>query len=188
MKIYKFFKIPDEDDNNGCLEERYPLYAITNNKDLANRFKHDRNMKKFICKTHKHITKEEYAEMCNEDRGSVLELYEAITIFKNQHTKKNSTKTNILITYYERQMIEEMDSYLADESFWRQMPYPLIFKNRYVKMLDVFQYLTYYKLMTAEYLPYRWAKKLSNEDDDYSAPSIVFDDVAKFISIISDTL
>lgn len=189
MKVYKFFKIPDEnDDRDATLEQKYPLYAITNNKEMADRFKHDRNMKKFIYKKHKHVTKEEYAEMCNEDRGSVLELYEATTIFKNQHTRKNAIKKKILMTFYERQMLEEIDSYLDDESFWRSMPYPLIFKKKYVNMLEVFQYMTYYKLMTVEYLPYRWAEKLSNEDDDYSAPSIIFDDVAKFISIIVDTL
>jgi hypothetical protein len=92
------------------------------------------------------------------------------------------------MTYFERQMLEETDSMLEDDGIWQSMPYPLIFKTKYVKMLDVLQYMTYYKLMTVEGLPDRWAEKLSDDDDDYSAPSIIFDEAAKFISIISDTL
>ena len=63
MKVYKFFRIPDDNEKDNIdLEQKYTLYAITNNKDYAQLFKDTRNMKKFLCKTHKNVTKEEYAE------------------------------------------------------------------------------------------------------------------------------
>ena len=76
MKVYKFFKIPDENDRkNAHIEERYPLYAITNDKELAKRFKHDRNMKKFIYKKHTQVTREEYIEMCSKPQIKTQDCY-----------------------------------------------------------------------------------------------------------------
>ena len=189
MKVYKFFKIPDENDRkNTHIEERYPLYAITNDKELAKRFKHDRNMKKFIYKKHTQVTREEYIEMCNIYRGAVLESHKVTTIFKNQHTKENAIEKEILMTYNEYQMLDTLGSYLEDDVYWQSVPFPLIFKKKYVKMLKDFEYITFYSLMNTETMPYHLAEKLSKYIEDYSGPSILFDEAARFITIISDTL
>lgn len=189
MKVYKFFKIPKDIDNDDIdLERKYVLYAITNNKDYAKRFKQDRNMEKFIYKVHKNITQEEYAEMCNEERSAVLEYHTLETIF-NKHTRSNIVKKDVLMTYWEKQLLEEPSTLLDDERTWLYLPYPLIFKHKYYKMLEAFEYVTYYKLMTVQYLPFELAEELSNKTtDDYSAPSIMYDEVALFIDIIRDTL
>ena len=189
MKVYKFFKVPDKNDRDEVdLDHKYILYAMTNNKEYAKRFKEDRNMKKFIYKVHNDISKEEYIEMCNHDRGSILELHELVTIFDNNHTFNNKEKRKVLMTYTERQLVEEPMTLLDDESTWHSMPYPLIFKSKYFNMLDKFQYLNYYKLMTCEYLPYKLSEKLSTHNDDYSAPTLLYDEVALFVSIIQSTL
>ena len=189
MKVYKFFKIPDENDvrDNIDLEQKYVLYAMTNNKEYAERFKEDRNMKKFIYKVYSGVDKEEYAEMCNHDRGSVLELRSLVTIFDN-HTMKNAVKKKVLMTYWEYQLMDQPNTILDDEESWKSMPYPLIFKSKYVKMLEALQYVTYYKLMTCEFLPIQLIRKLTEFDDDYSAPSMAHDEVALFIAFIQDTL
>lgn len=188
MKVYKFFKIPSADDKDEKdLERKYTLYAMTNNKEYAERFKEERNMKKFICKIHKGVDKEEYAEMCNTDRGSVLELKSLVTIFDN-HTRKNSEEKKVLMTYFERQMIEEPNTLLDDELVWQSMPYPLIFKSKYISALKELQYITYYKIMTCEFLSNKLAMKLAKIEDDYSAPTIIYDEVALFITLIQDTL
>ena len=188
MKVYKFFKIPDDDGDDIELDHKYILYAITNNKEYAERFKADRNMKKFICKVHKGITKEEYVDMCNQDRGSVLEIHELTTIFNNNHTFNNKERRKVLMTYTERQLVDEPSTILDDESVWHSMPYPLIFKSKYFNMLESFQYVNYYKLMTCEHLPYELAELLSMLNDDYSAPMLLYDEVALFVSIIQSTL
>ena len=191
MKIYKFFKIPDNDDHIDIeIERKYVLYAITNKKKYAERFKEDRNMDKFIFKVDEDVSPEEYADICNDDnnRGNVLELYALTTIFNKQHTKQNSEQREVLMTHWERQMIEEPNTLLDDERFWQMMPFPLIFKTKYNKVLEVLQYTTFYKLMTAEYLPYMLSLKLSEEEDDYAAPSIAFDEVRIFIDQIESTL
>lgn len=189
MKVYKFFKIPSRHDRDNIdIEQKYVLYAITNNKEFANRFKEERNMKKFIYKVHDGVSKEEYAEMCNEDRTAVLELYRLRTVLNNNHTLNNSEEREILMTYWEKQLIDEPPSLLEDEAYWKDMPYPLLFKNKYVDVLNTLQYISLYKLMASAYLPFELIQRLSTTgDDDYSAPSFEYDNVAIFININEDT-
>jgi hypothetical protein len=191
MKIYKFFKIPSENEkDNVDIERKYVLYAITNNKEMYERFKTDRNMKKFIIKIHDDITKEEYVDICNdpEVRSSVLEYHELLTIFDDKHTKKNSTNASVLMTNWEYQIVKDMD--ITNEGMWMYMPYPLIFKKKYVKALDILEYINQYKIFTVERLPLNLLDKINKfvGDDDYSAPNIIYDEVAIFIDIIRDTL
>lgn len=189
MKVYKFFKIPDIDEDDDIdLERKYILYAITNNKDYAQRFKEDRNMKKFICKVHTDVDKEEYAEMCNADRGCVLGVYALTTIFEKTRIRKHAVSKDVLMTYNEKQLIDDAQTIIDDESVWQTMPYPLIFKPKYISVLKDLQYLTYYTLMTCEHLPYHLAEKLADMTDDYSAPSLIHDEVALFIQMIQNTL
>jgi hypothetical protein len=92
MKLYKFFKIPEKNERDDTdIEDKYVLYAITNNKKLAKRFKKERNMNKFIIKVHEDITKEEYSEICNSsnNRSAVLELHDLLTVLDDNHTKEN---------------------------------------------------------------------------------------------------
>ena len=146
-------------------------------------------MKKFIYKVDKDVTKEEYAEICNdgETRGAVLELYTLTTIFDN-HTIANSIRKEILMTYWERQSIEEPVTLLESEQFWEQMPFPAIFKSKYKEALDVLQYTPYYRLMMIEKMNYRLMQMISSDDDDYSAPAMEHDEVAIFIDQIQSTL
>lgn len=191
MKLYKFFKIPEENEKDDVdLEYKYVLYAITNNKETAERFKKDRNMKKFIIKIHDDISKEEYADICNdpETRSSVLEYHELLTIFDDNHTRKNSKKSKVLMTNWEFQIVKDMDA--LDEYMWSFMPYPLIFGKKYVKALDILEYINFYKIFSVEKLPINLLEKINNAvcDDDYSAPNMVYDEVAIFINTIRDTL
>lgn len=191
MKVYKFFLIPDNDyeyASKKAIEERYVLYALTNSKKLAKRFQDERNMDKFIIRVHEDIDKSEYAEMCNEDRGAVLELRTLSTVLDNNHTRSNIEQVEILMTYYERQLIEEPMTLFDDESIWNTMPYPRIFKSKYRKMLDAFQYTTYYKIMNMGSIPFPLMEKLTGKDDDYAGPAIEYDEVALFIDQIRSTL
>lgn len=189
MKVYKFFKIPHENEKDDIdIERRYPLYAITNKKKYAERFKEDRNMKKFICKVHEDVSKDEYAEMCNEDRGAVLFVRSLTTIFDDIRITQNKVESDVLMTYWEKQLLDEPNTLLDDENTWMLMPFPMIFKSKYIKALNDLQYITYYKLMSAEWLPCNLMNKFPVDDDDYSAPSILYDEVALFIDIIKDTL
>ena len=188
MKVYKFFRIPDEDDYDDFdIERRYTLYAITNNKKYAKRFKEDRNMKNFICKIHDDIDKDEYSEMCNAERGTVLDLYPLKTVFDNVRISRNAETNDVLMTYNEKQILDDAQTIIDDESFWRTMPYPLLFKTKYVNILKQLQYLSYFTLMTYGILPDNLMEKLSKVNDDYSTPTIVPDEVAIFIDTFRET-
>jgi hypothetical protein len=92
------------------------------------------------------------------------------------------------MTYWEYQLVKDTD--FMDEQFWESMPYPLLFKTKYFKILEKLEYVTFYKLMNAQKLSFKQMEQLCQnlEDDDYSAPSILMDEVAMFISLIKDTL
>ena len=191
MKLYKFFKIPEENEKDDIdLERKYVLYAITNDKKMAERFKKDRNMKKFILKVHEDITKEEYMDICNdhEARSSVLEYHELMTVFDNKHTKANAVNAKVLMTNWEWQIVKDVDVF--NEEIWSVMPYPLIFKKKYVEALDILEYISFYKLFTIERVPYEFIEKINDaiNEDDYAAPNILNDEVAVFIQNIKDTL
>ena len=191
MKLYKFFKIPEENEkDNVDIEQKYVLYAITNDKDMADRFKKDRNMKKFIFKCHTDITREEYQDICNssETRSAVLEYHELVTIFDDKHTKKNSVSAKVLMTNWEYQFVKDMD--VVHEEMWEYMPYPMIFKKKYNRSLEILEYISYYKLFAINRIPFELLVKINedSDDDDYSAPGIIHDEVAVFIQCIKDTL
>lgn len=190
MKIYKFFKIPDENEKDDIdIERKYILYAITNNKEIAKRFKKDRNMEKFIYKTHSGITKEEYADMCNENRSSVLEYHKLRTVFDDYHTKSNSKEVTVLMTNWEYQLVEDVDTIMAND-IWRNLPYPLIFNKKYLNALNTLEYINMYKIINIDILPFEIIEKIDEyfNNDDYSAPNIIYDELSVFIRIIKDTL
>ena len=114
MRVYEFFRIPDcsENDKKVSIEERYTLYAITNNKEYAERFQQERDMSQFIMNVHKHVSKEEYRDLCNEERSSVLEEHELATVLSKERSSKNLKYVKILMTYWEWQLTKEPIIYI----------------------------------------------------------------------------
>lgn len=167
------------------------LYAITNKKEYAERFQNDRDMDQFIMHVHKHVTKEEYKDLCNEERSSVLEIHELSTVMSDERISKNIQDVQVLMTYWEWQLTKEPVILMDDEEWWEDMPFPLIFKDKYIKALEALQYITYYKIMKGPYLSEYLLQKLfgsTSIEDDYSAPSISYDELSIFINTVLDTL
>ena len=189
MKIYEFFKIPEDESEvsrNKPLEERYQLYAITNKKELAERFQKDRNMKKFLLHVHKNVTKEEYIDFCNENRSCVLEIHPLITCMSNVRVRSNMEEREVLMTYFEWQCCQDCNSILDNEAFWHYMPFPYIFSKEVQETLEFFNYKTYYRLIMYLYLDdvYRDIIHEDSDNDDYSAPDMMMDEVAILMDIV----
>ena len=185
MRVYEFFKKPNpqEDASRLSIEEKYVLYAITNNTEYAQIFQETRNMKKFILHTHKNIDKEEYAELCNQHRGAVLELYENIlTCVDPIRVGKNMICCNVLMTYFEHQIIVDAVTEMDNEDIWATMPNPAIFSNKIVKALNDLLYISYYKLYAGTFLDEAELEKLNQiSDDDYSMPNVTADELHVFM-------
>ena len=193
MHVWEFYKKPDNEENdkkNLDIEQRYTLYALTNKKEYADRFKEDRDMSKFLIQHHKHISREEYKELCNSERGSVLELHNFKTVPDGKHTTKSIEYREVLVTYFERQLLDEPQLLMCSEEFWYRMPFPLIFKDKYVEILNKFQYITLFKLFKENLPPIylHMFEKCGFLEDDYSGPDFETDDVMVLIDSIIDTL
>lgn len=189
MKVWRFYKIPSEElieeshISNYSLRDTYPLYAITNKKKLAKRFMEERDMSKFIVNAdHSFEELEQYSTYANRHRSCVLEEYNLSST--DRKTGKVS-KVNLVITYNERQQIEEPDTFFFSEEFWNDIFTPTkIFKDKYLEALRNFTLLQ--KLYAPDLSLYYG---LSSEDDDYDAPDgFSYDEISLFVNLYGDTL
>lgn len=93
------------------LSDKYPLYAITNDKAKAKKFMAQRNMKLFVVKD-SHIEKEEWIEFCGRNRGAVLQFAAFST--RDPHPDKGACdleafvkEVNVLVTFNEKNDVED---------------------------------------------------------------------------------
>lgn len=75
MTLYKFFRTIDEDDNKIKLDpiKKYPLYAFTKYKKVANEFAKTRKKDMFKMVVTKGLSNEEYEDFAQQYRGCALE-------------------------------------------------------------------------------------------------------------------
>lgn len=88
MKIYTFFKKPDDDmlhDDSIPLSQKYALYAVTPTKSLAKIFQKSRDMNQFIMQTIECDEGEEYDMYLLRNRSRLLNWYWLIS-YRNKNT------------------------------------------------------------------------------------------------------
>lgn len=175
-KCYRFYLIPSEKNeeipDTVKLEDKYPLYAITDKKEYMKRFKKERNMKKFIyiCSE---VDDEEYADFANMYRSTVLSEKDIQTVFDKYGKNNKIDFVKILMTESEYQFsTEEEFIEIFSEQWWiNYAPHPYIFNTKIQKALSAFQYDVCYKLYTGD----------SCGSDDYAGPAISIDNLAMFV-------
>ena len=202
MRIHKFYrksKYPnDEIKKKKSIEERYVLYAITNQDELAKRFKKERNMKEFVYICDKGMDKEEYAAIANSERGSVLDLYELNTVTKGAPVSENASLVEVLMTYTEHQIISDYQLEIDDEELWLHcMMNPFVLTRKYIDALNILQYIPYYKIMVGLETREEGEPKMKRElqlmldeiyADDYDAPTLFIDQLAAFVCVFHDII
>lgn len=196
MQLHEFFKRDSlkDDYDRGLTESsnyRPRPYAITYKKKDAKQFMKERNMDKFIHRVHD-VDKEEAVEFCqlNEYRGSVLERHNLTTVMPGKHTKEYAVVKSVLLTLNEYTAVSDpIDPILEDSAWWYEAPMPGIFKGKYLKALDKYQYVNYYKMIGPEILNDRALDLLYQfTENSYEGPTIFYDELACFISLAYDTL
>lgn len=181
MKLWKFYKVPDEDEVN----KEYPLYAVTNEKDIAKEFKETRNMEKFIVQVSKDEPKNAIADFINSNYEMLLKRRDFTTGVIAKNGKFDLRTAKIVCTDYEYVSICENPEILIDiarEEFWYNILPPYIFKKKVLEALRVLEYHLWYKLYTVEF-----NQLIDPSDDDYSAPDAQVDELACFIRFFGDT-
>lgn len=184
MQCYRFYKKPtnlEEMPERISLSDKYPLYALTANKKLAKQFKKERNMDMFIVQK-SDIDKETYSVFANQNRSTVLEPCKLITCIDKYKKTQRMEDVELVLTYAERQVVEEGQLFIFEENWWR-MYYansPFIFKEEYVRALAKIDFIDFYKLYNSDvYL---------DQYDDYSVPNYYIDELAYFLSIYGDLM
>lgn len=150
MKVYRFYFI-EENTSNG--KNSYELYALTNNKKLAKRFKEERDMKKFYVKETK-MSKEEYAEVANNALQHILKVAKLSTAGVNENGMIISDKVEILLTEFEYDMCTAGDPFMefSDPGFWNRAPSPSTVNKELKKAMDILDYTNFYKLCRDMYI------------------------------------
>lgn len=195
MKLFKFYKNPSdeilENAQDLSIQDKYPLYAFTNDKKLAKEFSETRDMKKFI-KRVSHIEKSEYVDFTNQNRGQLLEKY-SYSRFKGYTSDASEVMTDkveLLTTWQERELTAaSVDDGIADlTDFISYNFFPFIFERKYVKALDKLQFITHWKYLG---YPEKYKDFISIDEVetfmDFSSPNISVDEFSVYILLFGDT-
>lgn len=197
MKIYKFYKSPSkevlqqEHVRELSIEDKYPLYAITNKKDAAKEFRSSRNMDKFIEIRTEIEDKSEWVEFANKHAGSILQYYEYETLESYTNDEPKVKRVEILSTWEER----EYTSQYTDEfmlPFMQQIMghviTPFAVKGEYQKALEKLQYINVWKWMTGvERSQHIMSYDECEEYGDYSPPNFRIDEFQAYLYLFSST-
>ena len=185
MKVWRFYKKPTKGDEipEGISEEdKFPLYAITNDKKLAKEFMRTRNMDIFMVKKNTEVSKSEYADLANKYRSAVLIKKDLLTS-KDKYTDKQEVyEIPVVMTVFEKITVEEPVLPIDDEQTWMTlMPSPYIFNNKILKALKLLDYEQKYRIFKLDF-------SHVSGDEAYETPSYYVDTVEFFVETFGETL
>lgn len=184
MKLYRFYKKPDKNNNNENarhISDKYPLYALTNKKQLALVFKQTRDMTKFV-ETVTDIHRDEFIDYAGKHRGKVLDNFEFVTRDTNEKlTSYDVTSMKIVCTLAEKQNVDdEVESGMASS----YSPYLFeagVFKEKYRDALEVISFLSLYSI-------YYSSRDNFQYEDDVEVPNWSYDETEMFVNMYAETM
>ena len=184
MRVWRFYLITEKNKLRKnmvkeTIRDKYPLYAITNNKKKANEFMQTRDMNQFIMQSSKGISNDEWITFANRNRASVLEYHDLLTRKMDWTpecgiTMVGLTETvNVLMTYAEYTSTGECSgeegSIMSMSMLWEgggdSFPDPSFFNEKIVDLLRDIGYPSQYKMFRGCNDPYYVPL---TKDDDYS--------------------
>lgn len=173
MNIWRFFRVPDNLDVYDGLrsKDKFPLYALTTNKNHMKAFLSGRKDDAFICKK-SNEDKDDVIEYMNKNRGKVLKYYKLTTYQGND--LRNGIEIKILMCEDEYNVLDEM---MESHSILNDIPYvtPDIFKKKIQKHLFDILYVTSYQLFTSN--------PVDTMELDYPNADYEYDELGVFVDI-----
>lgn len=199
MKVWKWYKNLTKEQyeasQNLKIEDRYPLYAFTNDKKIRDLFRKMRNKERYIELKSK-MTEEEYVNFVNNHRGCLLEYhkYSKIVGYEKDSTDPLMEDIRLLTTWDEKEYVQSSIESFSDTGSGlciQTYPFPpFVFNDKYFKALHKLQYVDYWKLYTPATLDSddEATLKALGADIDYSYPTVIFDEFAIFVNLFGDML
>lgn len=203
MRCYRYYKIPTDVEENyieskmgdeSHIEDRYVLYAITNDKETAKQFKLTRNMKRFI-EVKSKMEPEEYRLFANRNRSTVLQEHELLTVKNKYDDNQEVYYISMIMTMNEIQYIVDVvdDSgilYGETELLDPVMTFanPIFYNNKCRRALSDLGFTQLYYLYRS--IAYNDPNVLAEmgEDPEYDIPSFTLDEFAVFMTGFSDLM
>ena len=132
MKLYKYFRVADEDDADINMREKYTLYAATTSKEDAKLFEKSRKKGYFLKKVTK-ANKKTCIDYLNKHRDSML-LWNELRTMRHIDDKMKHVVADVLMTESEYDSI-----IMTEDDIYPVLPTdivnPRIFKQEYQNML-----------------------------------------------------
>ena len=184
MKVWIYYYKPERSDpayqyvRDGRIRvsEAFPIFAITNSKNLKKAFESVWNMERFIRKTAK-MTKQEYAAFAHNHRGSVIEIYRMIGASNVWKKNQKIEEYEIPITMVIKQELIDHPHPGFDQGLWlgnSNYLNPYTIKDKYKAALDLIGYTSAYNYFVREY---------ATEFYEYmgSMPTVSFNELEWFV-------
>lgn len=187
MKLYKFYKIPNDEalENSDDLEiqYKYPLYAFTNDKKLYDRFKSERCMDNFYIRK-SNITDTEYTEFANTYNGSILKDYKY-----THNTLRGYESINIVSTWYEKEAVSSFaENCYTDDANMDYNFNMFILTSKYFNLLKSLEFLNFWALYG--HPMNKFMGQITEEEFEYyingSYPEVTYDEFNIFIYIFGE--
>ena len=190
-KVYRWYKrIVDEtlyeSSKHLLLEDRYPLYAITADKKMREQFNRERNPEHFI-EIKSRMTKEEFRDYGNKNRGNILEYIEYQTFDHREGRRVIMRPVKVLSTQNEYELTECYGEGLTDDTQSHGMTFfnaPWILKTAFLDALNTLKYFKFWALNRpeeVENLPE--SMKKYDVEADYDAPNIYIDEYKIYVEL-----
>ena len=165
----------DGDDENEEEKNANRLYAFTNNKHILHKFLDERNPDVFKVKKLEMLPSE-FEEFSREFRGSLIEMR---NLFTRDDNKLGHSVITMALTDFEYQVVSDDDIIeflVMEDDKWTYSVNPKRYNGKIQKALETLQYTPIYKLVKG------------GDDEDYSAPDILIDELSMFITNFRGTL
>lgn len=190
MKIWKWYKNLTKEEFEAAhhlkTEEKYPLYAFTNNKKFRDLFRKMRRDDMFI-EMKSDVEEHEYVEFANSHRGNMLEMHPFEKIIRRDGTTAETEQVKLLTTWYEKEYVQSSIEAFGDQCsgfMGQDFPFsPIAFLDKYFYALYRIQYVDFWKLYAQDNITKREEEIITDLgiDIDYSYPEITFDEFAVFV-------
>lgn len=193
MRLYRYYRkdaLTEEEaeslNKRSDIRSRYPLAAVTTDKEFATEFEFERNMDlylRFVSKLDSDDEEEmeELKKFLNRNRGAVIERWELNGKRKNHKKQQKDISVILHVTYNEKTEVQESATFMNDPGFWRQLPDVSIFANSYKKALCQIEYDNNHKLFNSDdYMIYSMY--------EYTPPNYELDELSMFIRLFGKYL
>lgn len=192
-KLYRFYQIPSNEalvnSDDLKIEEKYPLYAFTIDKDIRDEFVATRNVKDNFIERKSKISKEDYKKFGNANNGCRLDRF-SFQHYANYYKDKECKYVKVVTTWNEKEIVQAcLDDGLSEINESISYSFlPFIFKEKYIKALSVLEYISFWKMhgRPEQFIGFLTESE-QEESMDYSYPNVSYDELNKFIDLYGKT-